>query len=424
MPLYRLTNTCRLGRYRIKKNILADPRREVVLQQIRFVPTQGLRQDYRLHVLAAPHLGDQGRGNTAWVGDTKGVPMLFAERDGYALALASSAPWGKRSAGFVGVSDGWQDLVQHRLMTWEYSRAENGNVALTGEIDLKACDGEFLLALGFGRNAAEAGQRALASLIDGFGFAQAAYVREWQAWQKSLLCIDDDPVGEYNAYRIGAMILRSHESKRLQGGLIASLSFPWGYAKGDDDLGGYHLAWPRDLVESAGALLAAGAHEDVRRVIRYLRITQEADGHWAQNMWLDGTPYWNGIQMDETAFPVLLVDLARRQGAISEEDLERLWPMVRRAAGFLVSNGPVTQQDRWEEDAGYSPFTLAAVVAALLAAADLADACREPGVAAYLRETADIWNSYIERWTYVTGTELAAAHRRARPLRVGGGKAR
>jgi glucoamylase len=141
-------------------------------------------------------------------------------------------------------------------------------------------------------------------------------------------------------------------------------------------------------------------------VLRYLAVTQEADGHWPQNMWLDGTSYWDGVQMDETGFPVLLVDLAHRYGALAESDLDLLWPMVRKAAGFLARNGPVTQQDRWEEDPGYSPFTLAVEVAALLCAADLADKY-EPGLAGYLRETADAWNSAIERWTYVTGTDLA-----------------
>ena len=110
--------------------------------------------------------------------------------------------------------------------------------------------------------------------------------------------------------------MRAHESKRVEGGIIASLSIPWGFSKPDDDLGGYHLVWPRDLVETAGGLIAIGAHEQVRRVLRYLQVTQEPDGHWSQNMWLDGTPYWRGIQMDETALPILLVDLAVRHGVI------------------------------------------------------------------------------------------------------------
>jgi glucoamylase len=123
-------------------------------------------------------------------------------------------------------------------------------------------------------------------------------------------------------------------------------------------------------------------------------------------MWLDGTPYWNGVQMDETGFPILLVDLANREGVLDKSELARLWPMVRRAAGFLVRNGPVTQEDRWEEDPGYSPFTLAVEVAALLCAAELADT-HEPAIASYLRETADAWNSAIERWTYAAGTALS-----------------
>jgi glucoamylase len=119
-------------------------------------------------------------------------------------------------------------------------------------------------------------------------------------------------------------------------------------------------------------LLAAGAHDDALRVLHYLEATQEADGHWAQNMWLDGRPYWNGLQMDETAFPILLVDLLRRESPRCFGDSRRWWPMVRKAAAFIVANGPVTQQDRWEEDGGYSPFTLAAEISALLSAADLA----------------------------------------------------
>ncbi len=117
-----------------------------------------------------------------------------------------------------------------------------------------------------------------------------------------------------------------------------------------------------------------------------------------------GVPYRHGIQADETAFAILLADALRRRNALNSFDP---WPMVRKAVGFLVSNGPVTQQDRWEENSGYSPFTLAVEVAAMLAAAEFADAADARRMAAYLRETADNWNANIERWTYVTGTDLA-----------------
>ena len=409
VPAYKLTNTCLEGRYRIEKEILADPRRDVVLQNTHFIPLQGKLEDYHVYVELAPHLGNAGANNTAWIGDYKGVPMLFAERQGIALALACSAGWLNRSAGFVGVSDGWQDLNQNKRITRTFDRAENGNVALTGEVDIRQSGGNFLLALGFGANTFEAGQRALASLLDGFDSARLLYIHEWQNWLQTLL-----PLSSQNKlkatrelYLVSAAVLRTHESKRFPGALIASLSIPWGFSKGDDDLGGYHLSWPRDLVESAGGLLAAGAHDDARRVLYYLQVTQEADGHWPQNMWLDGSPYWSGIQMDETAFPILLVDLAYREKALKSDDITRLWPMVKKAAGFLVKNGPVTPQDRWEEDPGYSPFTLAAEISALLAAADIADLNKEPQIATFLRETADTWNSNIEHWTYATDTDLA-----------------
>ena len=406
IPAYRLTNTCPQGRYRIEKEILADPRREVVLQRVRFTALAGTLADYSLFALLAPHLGNQGAGNTGWVGDFKGLPMLFAERDGTALALACSTDWVSRSVGFVGVSDGWRDLAAHNRLEWSYERAENGNIALTGEIDLAASAGRFVLALGFGRTCGEAAHRAAASLWDGFDRASSRYCRDWEAWQGTLRPLERASAGARDLYRVSTAVLRTHESARFPGGIVASLSIPWGASKDDGDLGGYHLVWPRDLVESAGGLLAAGALDCLGRVLRYLAVTQEADGHWPQNMWLDGTPYWNGVQMDETGFPVLLVDLAYREGALGAGHLARLWPMVRRAAGFLARNGPVTQQDRWEEDPGYSPFTLAVEVAALLCAADLAD-LHEPALAPYLRETADAWNDSIERWTYVTGTALA-----------------
>lgn len=431
VPAFHLINTCSQGRYRIEKEILSDPQRDCLLQQTRFSPQLGQLQDYRLYVLLAPHLGNQGADNSAWIDEYKGVPMLFAEREGNALALACSAPWLRRSVGFVGFSDGWQDLVAHKQMTWAYTRAENGNVCLTAEIDLHSCEGEFVLALGFGRNAAEAGNRARASLLDGFDAAQFGYVQQWHQWQKTLLPIDTKHNREQcNLYRSSTAVLRTHEAFNFPGGIIASLSIPWGFSKGDNDLGGYHLTWPRDLVESASGLLAVGANDEVRRVLCYLQTTQEADGHWAQNMWLDGSPYWNGIQMDETALPVLLVDLARREKVLTPEDVARFWPMVRQAVSYLVRNGPVSPQDRWEEDPGYSPFTIAAEIAALLAGADLADLNDESDIAAYLRDTADAWNASIDRWMYVTGTDwcrdfdVDGYYVRIAPVDPGGGMSR
>ena len=406
VPVYELVNTHMEGRYRIEKEVLTDPVRNVVLQKVRFVPLQGKLSDYRVYALLASHLANFGYGNTGWTGSYKGTPMLFAQRESCSLALACSAPLPKRSVGFAGTSDGWQDLSQNFQMTCEYDRAENGNIALTAEIDIAACNGEFILALGFGGIWAEAGQQSLSSLLTSYETTRKDYVFQWQHWQKGLKKLDAKP-REKDLYRASVAVLRSHESKDFLGGIIASLSIPWGFNKGDEDLGGYHLIWPRDLVESAGGLLAAGAPDDALRVLHYLEATQEADGHWPQNMWLDGRPYWNGLQMDETAFPILLVDLLRREAPRCFGSGERWWRMVRKAASYIVINGPVTQQDRWEEDGGYSPFTLAAEISALLIAADLAESVGHAENADFLRENADTWNDNIERWTYAVNCDLA-----------------
>ena len=345
--------------------------------------------DYYLHVLLAPHLGNHGGGNTAWVGEFEGTPMLFAQRKDCALALTCSAPWTKRSAGYVGLSDGWQDLKTHRQMTWEYTRAENGNVALTAGIDLLKCHGKFVLALGFGKDPDEAARNAIASLRDGFDEAKHHYVDGWQEWRKTHAAQSKSDASGGDLTQKSLAVLRTHESKQAPGALIASLAIPWGFSQGDNDQGGYHLVWSRDMVETAGGLLAAGAHEDTRRVLSFLQRTQQPDGHWSQNMWLDGSPYWDGIQMDETALPILLVDLAFRENALAGGDVTKFWPMVKKAAGYLARNGPVSPQDRWEEDPGYTPFTVAAEIAALLAAAELAELNHEASIANHLREIAD-----------------------------------
>jgi glucoamylase len=406
VPAFQVVSTHLGGRFRITKCILSDPRYDVVLQQIRFEVLQG--PPLRLFALLAPHLVNGGAHNTAWIGDYKGSRMLFAEGDGTALALSADKPFVAASVGFVGASDGWQVVHAHGYLADLWDRAADGNVALTAELALEG-NTPIKLALGFGRSPAEAALRARASLQTDFNSIVERYTAGWRTWQAGLRSLDRR-VDDHNTYRVSTAVLRCHESPTFPGGLIASLSIPWGASKGDDDLGGYHLVWPRDLVQTAGGFLACGAFAEVRRVLRYLRAVQEADGSWSQNCWLDGTPYWHGIQLDECALPILLVDLAWRHGALLRPQLAAYWPMVRAAAGFVVRNGPITSQDRWEENAGYTPFTLAAEVAALLAAADLAElsgGADGVAMAGFLRDTADAWEAAIEDWIYVSDTKLA-----------------
>lgn len=407
VPAFRLVNTAIDGRYRISKTVFSDPLREVVLQQIHFEALAGVLSDYQVHIIVAPHLVNAGADNTGWCGNFKGRQMLFAEGRGASLAVASSVPWLARSAGYVGISDGWHSLSRGEGLRQEQQRAENGNVAISGTLDLAAHGGRAVLAIGFGTLPEEAALRALLSVQQPLPPALEHYCEGWRQKQAELLPLDEprDRNG-LNRYRISTAVLATHRDE-ASGAIIASLSIPWGFSKGDDDLGGYHLVWPRDLVETAGGLLAAGATASAKSVLDYLVAIQEADGHWSQNSWLDGRPYWGGIQIDETGFPILLYDMLLRAGAIGPADRARYTDMIRDAAGYIVRNGPATQQDRWEEDGGYSAFTIAVEISALLAAAAAMAAAGESAIATYLMETADSWNEQIDDWAYAKDTEIS-----------------
>lgn len=407
VPAFHIVNTCKHGRYSIEKEIVSDPLRDTVLQQIIFTPSSKYKwTECNLYVLLSPHINNNGAGNNGWKGFYHGIPMLFAQRENTSLALACSAGYLKCSVGYVGVSDGYSDLKQHHKMEWEYEKADNGNIAMTAQIDFSA-NKRVVLALGFGSTPEDAANQAWSSILDGFDLARERYIYEWQKWQRLLKNIKSDRNTVGRNFRSSAAVLRVHDSKKFPGGIIASLSIPWGNQKGDGDLGGYHLVWPRDLALSSGGFLELETEDNLLRVLNYLMSTQKSDGSWSQNMWLEGTPYWNGIQMDQIALAILLVDSAYNRDFLNKERILRYWSIVRKAIIYLVKNGPSTQQDRWEEESGVTPFTLAAEIAALLAGAALAEANDEKEIAQYCRETADYWNANLERWLYVTDTPVS-----------------
>jgi glucoamylase len=168
-------------------------------------------------------------------------------------------------------------------------------------------------------------------------------------------------------------------------------------------VGGYHLVWTRDMVQSATALLACNRVDTARRALVYLACTQKPDGSFAQNFWIDGTPYWTGIQLDEVAFPIILAWRLWKLDGLGEFCV---FPFVERAAGFLVRHSPVTQQERWEEAAGYSPSTLAAVISSLICAADIVRANGSAELAGFLEEHADWIESHLEDWTVTNHGKL------------------
>jgi glucoamylase len=258
-----------------------------------------------------------------------------------------------------------------------------------------------VLALGFGSSGESAAALAISSLLQPFDNILQQQIAEWEAWQaqrsERWAAPLDVPTSVRDEFLVSTVVLRAHLDKTYPGAMVASLSVPWGDT--GNERGGYHLVWPRDLVECAGALLALGADNEARDTLRYLIATQTPDGHWYQNQWLGGTPFWQGVQLDETAFPVLLaaaLDEREALGGIEVED------MVCRALGYIARTGPATAQDRWEENEGINPFTLAVCIAAFVAGAALLP----PPARDWVLDLADFWNAHIEAWTTATNSDL------------------
>ena len=402
-PACLIESRCKKGAYRLTKEIVPDPLRDTVLVRGHFQP--GEHKELRLYLVVDAHIGDCGANNEAWAGEYKGLPMVFAKRASICFAVACSPSAKQSSVGYVGESGGFSVLCRGEQLP-DANYAPNGNVAMTIEIDYSD-DGDFVVALACGADSAEAGQQARAGLLQDFATARDLFLRQWCDRQAQFRDMSDLSGHELDMYRVSTAVLETHQSKRFCGGFVASLSVPWGFARGDKYIGGYHVVWPRDMVEIAMGKLASGDAQSARSALFYLACTQNADGGWSQNMWLDGTPHWEGIQMDAIALPMLLADKMRRENAL---DGYRPQPMVDNAVRFLLRHGPVTQQDRWETTPGYSPNTMAAEVAALLAAADFADLEGKHNHAQFLRETADAWNDAIDELTYVEDTPLAQRH--------------
>ncbi|HET6948531.1 MAG TPA: glycoside hydrolase family 15 protein, partial [bacterium] len=398
----RVTNVDPEGHYRIEKEIITSPHQACVLIRTRVITLDGPLQTPRLFALLAPHLDGGGGGNSGFVAVQGGREVLVAHKGGVWLALAATIPFLRRSCGYVGRSDGWTDLAENFEMDWEFDAAVDGNIALTGELDL-ARGHEFVLGLAFGDSL----HNAMTTLFQSLGFPFAAHKRRFAAqWARA--CRTVEPLAPLSTdggrlYHMSHSLLLAHEDKTYPGATIASLSIPWGEAKGDEDLGGYHLVWTRDMVHSALGLLASGNTDLPLRALIYLACAQRPDGGFYQNFWIDGEPYQQGIQLDEVAFPILLAWRLHETNALRDFDP---YPLVVRAAACLVRQGPVTPQERWEENSGYSPSTLAVNIAALTCAAYFAADRGDPDTARCFQEYADFLECHVDAWTVTTAGAL------------------
>lgn len=432
----RLTKTAIGQPYSLTQDVISEPGSSVLLIRTTINCDPAFLAKLHVYVLAAPHLEGFGAHNNGYVARTAKGTRLVAHRGNTWLALGADCDYSSTGCGFVGVNDGWTDIIQNRrLQQWTFDSALDGNIALTGELDLNGRS-EFVLALAFGQGDDETPNSALVALAEALSYpfeapaGQYSHLSAFLSGWKSAAATRFVPApaatfDHAQLFNYSRNVLMAHEDKTYDGALVASLSIPWGQIEGDQD-GGYHLVWPRDMSQSATALLAAGELDMPLRGLIYLAASQSPDGSFHQKFMIDGQVppnVYDAQQLDEYSFPVILAYRLSAAKALQQFDPR---PMVLAAAGALIAHGPMTEQERWEENQGYSPSTLAANIASLVCAAYFAaQDLKDQDTAKFLLEYADFLESHVEPWTVTTqGTLLAGVPRhfiRLLPTSVKGG---
>jgi glucoamylase len=297
-------------------------------------------------------------------------------------------------------------------MDWNYRSASSGNVVQTARTSVNGLPGNqhLTLSLGFGGTSSGALGEAQGSLTNGFQNAETDYRAGWHDYLDSLKAapasVGSSGSLEHTTYDVSAMTLAAHEDKTYRGAYIASPTMPWVWGTGlENPSGAYHLVWSRDLYQIATALLAAGDQAGAERALTYLfERQQKADGSFPQNSTVDGTPHWGNTQLDEVAFPIVL---AWQLGQTDQSIFSTYEVDVEEAADYIVANGPATPQERWENQGGYSPATIASEIAGLVCAADIAKVNGNQAAADRYLQTADDWQQSVENWTVTTNGPLA-----------------
>ncbi len=427
-----VTSTAKSGRYRLTTTYLTDPRRDSVLVHAKLTTLRP--GDLKLYVRADPTIGGNGGGGTA-PGQNSGADnatidagtgalvsydtnttTLAVNRD-YAvptyLAVRADRPFLEATSGYAGSeSDGLVQLDQNRALTTITSEASNGNVVQTVRLDIGGT-GEASLVLGFGRDQAGAVATAGATLGRTLVDVRRDYVRGWQAYDRGLGTPPTELSGLstervrqlQELYYLGANVVKASEDKQFPGAIVASLASPWGQAisAGTSSggqapyFGSYREVFSRDLYEAFTGLLMAGDLATARDAVRFLFERQQlADGRFPRNSLINGklAPDTGGDQLDETAYPILMAWQAGLGG-----DAALYGDHIRKAADFLVARGPSFGSERWEEQSGYSPSTIAAEIAGLIAAAQIADLHGDQDRARVYRAVADHFQRSIKDWT-------------------------
>jgi glucoamylase len=410
--VYRQVNTDIDHKYRITKTYITDPARSSVLVDVAFESLTG--RPYQLYALYDPSLDNGGDEESSDSGVVRDAALVATDGD-VASALVAAPDLGKRSTGYKGTSDGWRDLENDYKMDWGFRSSPDGNVVQTARLPVDGLGNrDATLSLGFAGSADGALQGARASLATGFDQAQTQYQSGWHDYLTDTVTSPPASAGSAGmmrtTYNVSVMTLAAHEDKTYRGAYIASPSTPWVWGTGldsrgaDDTSGAYHLVWSRDLYQIATALFAAGDDAGAKRALTYLFETQQkADGSFPQNSYVDGTQRWENVQLDEVALPIVLAwQLGQKYPSIYSEYGED----VQQAADYIVANGPATPQERWENQGGWSPATIAAEIAGLVCAAEIARKNGDEALATSYENTADNWQQNIEKWTVTTNGPL------------------
>ena len=384
---------------------VTDPRRASVLVDVSLTAKRPLHA----YVVHDPALSREGNDDTGASGDS-----LVASDASAASALVAGRGFAATSTGYLGTSDGYTDLRADHRMDWHYGKAGPGNVVQTGELRLDGVRQRHdTLVLGFGANRDEAVRTAHDSLRAGFHGTAARYSKGWRDYVGGLRKPPRSVATRHEraVYDSSLMVLAASEDKRHPGAYIAAPGFPWAFGFDREiaaEFGSYALVWPRDLYQIATGLLAAGDTAGANRALDFmLTVQQQPDGHLAQNTRVTGEPYWTSVQLDETAAPMLLAWLLGRTDPSTLDGL-------RRAAEFMVNyekdgnTAPWSEQERWENQSGYSPGTIAAAVAGLVCLADLLTKAGDTVGAQRYLTIADDWAAKVDAWTATSTGPLSA----------------
>lgn len=428
---YKVITRDKENKYEIEKHIFTHPDRQALYVRIFFRP---FAENITPYVMLNPHMANTGIDDYAEVTDygfhawENGVGKVVH------LSVASSDLLATRTVGFAGASDGLSDLQRNRSLDKTYSStgAAGGNVILFASLPVEP-DGTDLV-LGFGETEKQSLIAASATLEAGYQSVLEKYNGEgshigWHDYLASLEHLDamKANTGDGGALlNVSAMVLKTLEDKTHSGALIASLSNPWGdTVPAITSHTGYKAVWPRDFYQCAMALLALGDEQTPLVAFEYLKKVQVtentignngATGWFLQKTHVDGELEWMAVQLDQTAMPVMLGWKLWQHGILSNDEITHWYnTMLKPAADFLVNGGridlgwnkeivtpPRTQQERWEEQAGYSPSSTAAVIAGLVTAADMAKASGDNESAARYLKTADNYSATIEKTMFTT----------------------